>query len=88
MRRIVRGLFETVRRGWCLGGAPFREQLLGQMAGGMGEHHGGEERQERAVAEGEHDDTEMDRAPSEDGECEHGDALSAAGRGLIVNCRD
>jgi hypothetical protein len=41
--------FKAVRRGWCLGGAPFREQLLGQMEGGMGEHHGGEERQETAV---------------------------------------
>jgi REP element-mobilizing transposase RayT len=42
--------FKSVRRGWCLGGAPFREQLLEQMAGGMGEHHGGQERQETAVA--------------------------------------
>jgi REP element-mobilizing transposase RayT len=42
--------FKTVRRGWCLGGAPFREQLLEQMAGGMREHHGGQERQETAVA--------------------------------------
>ena len=42
--------FKAVRRGWCLGGARFREQLLEHMAGGMGEHHGGEERQETAVA--------------------------------------
>ena len=42
--------FKSVRRGWCLGGAPFQEQLLEQMAGGMGEHHGGQERQETAVA--------------------------------------
>ena len=45
--------FKVVRRGWCLGDAKFREELLEQMAGGMGEHHGGEERQETAEAAAE-----------------------------------
>jgi hypothetical protein len=39
-----------VRRGWCLGSTGFREGLLEQMAGVMGEHHGGQERQETATA--------------------------------------
>ncbi len=42
--------FTAVRRGWCLGDEQFRQELLEQMAGGMGEHHGGGERQETAEA--------------------------------------
>jgi REP element-mobilizing transposase RayT len=42
--------FKAVRRGWCLGGSEFRRELLEQMAGGMGEHHDGEERWETAEA--------------------------------------
>ena len=46
--------FRVVRRGWCLGDRQFKAELLAQMAGGMGEHQGGEERQAsaEAVAEG------------------------------------
>jgi len=42
--------FKAVRRGWCLGSTGFRDPLLELMAGEMGEHHGGEERQETAIA--------------------------------------
>ena len=28
--------YKRVRRGWCLGGKPFKKALLEQMAGGMG----------------------------------------------------
>ena len=35
-----------MRRGWFLGGAQLREQVLEMMGGEMGEHHGGEEKQE------------------------------------------
>ena len=44
------GQYKAVRRGWCLGSPGFRDQLLERMAGGMGEHPGGKERQETAVA--------------------------------------
>jgi hypothetical protein len=39
---------KAVRRGWCLGGEEFRRELLEQMEGRMGRHHGGVERQETA----------------------------------------
>jgi putative transposase len=42
-------VFKAVRRGWFLGEAELKEQLLAQMGRAMGEHHGGEERQESAV---------------------------------------
>jgi putative transposase len=44
---------KALRRGWCLGDAAFRKQLLEQMGGRMGQHHGGVERHETAVAEAE-----------------------------------
>ena len=40
------GEWKSVRRGWFWGGAQLREQVLEMMSGGMGEHHGGEEKQE------------------------------------------
>ena len=40
------GEWKTVRRGWFLGGAELKEQLLEQMGRGVGEHHGGGEKRE------------------------------------------
>jgi hypothetical protein len=40
------GEWKTVRRGWFLGGAEWKEQLLEQMGRGMGAHHGGDEKRE------------------------------------------
>jgi hypothetical protein len=37
-----------IRRGWCLGSPEFRRELLEQMEGKLGRHHGGVERQETA----------------------------------------
>ena len=42
------GDWKELRRGWCLGDATFREQLLQMMDGRMGEHHYGAQRQESA----------------------------------------
>lgn len=42
--------FDGVRCGWFLGETQFKEELLAQMATGMGEHHDGEERRESAAA--------------------------------------
>jgi len=44
---------KSVRRGWCLGEESFRQQLLAQMDGRMGEHHYGAERQESAEGKAE-----------------------------------
>jgi hypothetical protein len=35
------GEWKAVRRGWFLGGAQLREQVLEMMGCGMGAHHGG-----------------------------------------------
>ena len=40
------GEFKAIRRGWCLGGEPFRKELLAQMAERVGAEHYGEERRE------------------------------------------
>jgi hypothetical protein len=40
------GEWKAVRRGWFLGGAQLKEQVLEWMGGGVGEHHGGEEKRE------------------------------------------
>jgi len=45
--------WEPLRRGWCLGGADFRQELLDRMAGQLGEHHAGELRRESGQAEAE-----------------------------------
>ena len=37
---------KSVRRGWCLGDEAFRQELLEQMEGRVGEHHFGPERQQ------------------------------------------
>jgi REP element-mobilizing transposase RayT len=40
------GDWKPVRRGWFLGGAQLKEQVLEMMSSGMGKHHGGEEKRE------------------------------------------
>ena len=45
--------WEPLRRGWCLGGAGFRQELLDRIAGQLGEHHAGELRRETAQAKAE-----------------------------------
>ena len=40
------GDWQAVREGWCLGEETFRQELLAQMGGQMGEHHYGAERAE------------------------------------------
>jgi REP element-mobilizing transposase RayT len=42
------GQWQSVKRGWCLGEETFRQELLAQMDGRMGEHHYGIERTESA----------------------------------------
>jgi putative transposase len=42
------GNLKAIRRGWCLGSEEFRRELLEQMEGKLGQHHGGMERQETA----------------------------------------
>jgi hypothetical protein len=42
---------KALRRGWYFGGEEFRRELLEQMSGKMGRHHGGVERQETAEQE-------------------------------------
>jgi REP element-mobilizing transposase RayT len=42
--------WKTVRRGWCLGGKEFRQELLEHMRGRTGPNHGGEERRETEEA--------------------------------------
>jgi putative transposase len=39
---------KTLRRGWCVGSEAFRRELLEQMEGKLGRHHGGVARQETA----------------------------------------
>ena len=50
--------WEPLRRGWCLGGAGFRQELLDRIAGQLGEHHAGELRREAAEAKAERITTE------------------------------
>jgi REP element-mobilizing transposase RayT len=45
--------WKAIRRGWCLGSAQFREQLLEQTEGTLGDTHSGEIRQESAAAKGQ-----------------------------------
>ena len=40
------GEWKAVRRGWFLGTAQGKEQVLERMSAGMGQHHGGEEKRE------------------------------------------
>ena len=42
--------WKRVRRGWCLGGKEFRQELLAEMRGRTGPQHGGEERRETEEA--------------------------------------
>jgi hypothetical protein len=52
LRRAVEldGEWKAVRRGWCLGGKGFREELLAGMREQTGLNHGGEERREAEEA--------------------------------------
>jgi hypothetical protein len=43
----------VLRRGWCLGSGPFKQQMLKQMEGKLGEHHAGQLRLETAQAKAE-----------------------------------
>jgi hypothetical protein len=45
--------FQDLRRGWCLGDERFRQELLAQMKGQIGEHHYGEERARTQAEEAE-----------------------------------
>jgi REP-associated tyrosine transposase len=45
--------WKPIRRGWCFGEESFREELLAQMSGRMGEHHYGLERRESAEEKAE-----------------------------------
>jgi REP element-mobilizing transposase RayT len=45
--------FKAIRRGWCLGGETFRQELLAQMSGRMGAEHYGPERVETDEAKAE-----------------------------------
>ena len=45
------GEWKALRRGWCFGEDQFRMELLEQMSGKMGAHHGGSERIETAEAQ-------------------------------------
>lgn len=47
------GEFQPIRRGWCLGEAKFRQELLAQMSERLGAEHYGEERAARAEAQAE-----------------------------------
>ena len=45
--------YRQIRRGWCLGGEPFRKELLAQMAERKGAEHYGEERRESEMEKAE-----------------------------------
>ena len=47
------GQWRSVERGWCLGDEEFRQELLAQMDGKLGRHHGGPERQETDASRAE-----------------------------------
>lgn len=44
---------QKMRRGWYLGDEEFRRELLAQMEGKIGQHHGGPERRESAEQKAE-----------------------------------
>jgi len=44
---------QAIRRGWCLGPASFKAELLARMEGKLGEHHAGELKCERAEVRAE-----------------------------------
>jgi len=44
---------QAIRRGWCLGPASFKAELLERMEGKLGEHHAGELKRERAEVRAE-----------------------------------
>ena len=45
--------WQPLRRGWCLGSAEFKAELLARMEGQLGEHHAGELKRESAEAKAE-----------------------------------
>ena len=44
--------WKAIRRGWCLVEQAFREELLAQMSGRMGEHHYAAQMDQPTVADG------------------------------------
>ena len=44
---------QALRRGWCLGRLEYKDQMLAQMEGRLGEHHSGALRLEAAAAKAE-----------------------------------
>ena len=53
LEQVDEGALKAFRRGWCLGGEAFRQQMLEQMEGKLGEHHSGELHRESAEARAE-----------------------------------
>ena len=47
------GVFQPIRRGWCLGAEAFRQELLARMSERIGVEHYGDERTETAAAKAE-----------------------------------
>lgn len=45
--------WQAIRRGWCLGSAQFKADLLQRLEGKLGEYHAGELKRENAEAKGE-----------------------------------
>jgi len=50
---IDAGALKVFRRGWCWGSQEFKQQMLQQLEGKLGEHHSGELRLEMAQAKAE-----------------------------------
>jgi hypothetical protein len=53
LEKIEPEALKTLRRGWCLGGREFKNQMLQKMEGNLREHHSGELRRETAHAKAE-----------------------------------
>lgn len=65
--------FKPIRRGWCLGGETFRQDLLEQMNERLGREHFGEERRESALVKAERIIAqELERAGRREEELESG----------------
>jgi REP-associated tyrosine transposase len=53
LEEVDEAALKVFRRGWCLGGESFRQQMLEQMEGKLGEHHSGALHRESAEAKAE-----------------------------------
>ncbi len=49
----MKAALKVFRRGWCVGAEEFRQRMLEQMEGKLGEHHSGELRRESAEVRAE-----------------------------------